>query len=305
MKILITGAAGFIGSHLFEKFRKQGGHEVIGIDDFSHPSKNPVRAFVGSEDVRDKDFIPQAVKWADVVYHLAAQIHVDKSIKNPEDTIDRNVLGTLNILEACRKFKKKLIFASSSEVYGTSQTEFMSENHPLDGQSPYAASKIAGDRLCKAYIDTYKMDIAILRNFNTFGPYQNDGEEGKSYGAVIGIFTRAALQNKPITIFGDGGQQRDYMYITDALRGYELAFGYTGPLNIGTGQTISINELAEMIIELTNSKSKIVYVEPRPGEVQRLCADITRAKSLGFEPETDFKKHLAKYVAWAKQNLLK
>lgn len=310
MKILITGAAGFLGSHLYSKLKKEG-HEIVGIDNFSHASKNPVNKEIWTRDIRDeKNYATSAwgggiyslVEWADIVYHLAAQIHVDKSIGDPQETIDINVNGTLNILEACRKYGKKLVFASSSEVYGTSQSEFMSESHPLDAQSPYAASKVAGDRLCKSYIDTYGMDIAILRNFNTFGPYQNDGGEGKSYGAVIGIFTKAALRGEPIRIFGDGEQRRDYIYVTDALKGYEIASRYTGVLNIGSGTTVSINEIAEKIIKLTNSKSEIIHVDSRPGEVQRLCADITRAKSLGFSPETNFDVCLKAYIDWFREN---
>ncbi len=306
MKILITGAAGFIGGHLYSKLKSEG-HDVAGIDDYSHPSKNPIPRTsydlplngIRRKDIRD-DCIWGDVKWADVVYHLAAQIHVDKSISHPQETVDVNVNGTLNILEACRKYRKKLVFASTSEVYGTSQTDYMAETHPLDAQSPYAASKVAGDRLCKAYIDTYGLDICILRNFNTFGPYQNDGGEGSSYGAVIGIFTRAALRNEPIRIFGDGEQRRDYMYITDAIKGYEIASRYTGVLNIGSGQTVSINELAKKIIAITGSSSEIVHVDPRPGEVNRLCAGIDLARTLGFTPETDFDKHLKDYIDWYK-----
>lgn len=309
MKILITGAAGFIGSHLYQKLKSEG-HEVIGIDNFSHASKNQVTQEIYTGDIiegliYDKKLytfssLEHYIKWSDIVYHLAAQIHVDKSIENPSETLDINVNGTLNILEACRKYKKKLIFASSSEVYGSSQSEFMDEHHPLDAQSPYAASKVAGDRLCKAYIDTYGMDICILRNFNTFGPYQSDGGEGSSYGAVIGIFTRAALRNEPIRIFGDGEQRRDYMYITDAIQGYEIASKYTGVLNIGSGIDVSINELAQKIKGLTNSNSEILHTEARPGEVRRLCADISRAKGLGFSPVTNLDDHLRTYVEWYK-----
>jgi len=306
MKCLVFGSAGFLGSHLYSKLVADG-HDVVGIDNFSHASKNPINKMMLHGDIRTDDMIVGGtiydyVRESDIVFLLAAQIHVDKSIENPQETIDINVNGTLNILEACRKYGKKLVFASSSEVYGTSQSEFMSETHPLDAQSPYAASKVAGDRLCKSYIDTYGMDIAILRNFNTFGPYQNDGGEGKSYGAVIGIFTKAALRGEPIRIYGDGEQRRDYIYVTDALKGYELASKYTGVLNIGSGQTVSINEIAEKIIKLTDSKSEVIHVDPRPGEVQRLCADITRAKSLGFSPETNFDVHLKSYIDWFRES---
>lgn len=315
MKCLITGSAGFLGSHLYQKLKSEG-HEVIGIDNFSHASKNPINREVvkmfGEDingqiipycdaDVRYSEWMDREIPQVDIVYHLAAQIHVDKSIENPQETVDTNINGTLNILEACRKYRKRLIFASSSEVYGTAQTIPMAETHPLDAQSPYAASKVAGDRLCKAYIDTYGMEICILRNFNTFGPYQSDGGEGSSYGAVIGIFTRAALRNEPIRIFGDGTQRRDYMYITDALKGYEIASKYTGVLNIGSGVSYSINEIAQKIKDITQSSSEIIHVEPRPGEVQCLCADITRARSLGFEPTTNFYKNLEQYIDWYKE----
>lgn len=301
MRILVTGAAGFIGAHLYEKLRNDG-HQVTGVDDFSHPSQHPITDLVLRANVCNRDRMDSLVKRADLVYHLAAQIHVDKSIKDPQDTIERNVIGTLNVLEACREHRVPMVFASSSEVYGTAQSRRMDEDHPLDAQSPYAASKVAGDRLCKSYLDTYQVDVAILRNFNTFGPYQADGGEGSSYGAVIGIFTRAALRGEPLTVFGDGKQERDYMHISDALAGYELAARHRGVLNIGTGKTVSINALAKKIVRMTGSPSRIVHVDPRPGEVQRLCAGIGRARRLGFKPSTDFDLDLATYIEWYKEH---
>lgn len=297
-KIFITGAAGFIGSHLFKKL-KQNGHEVIGLDNFSHWCKNPIFSQVKYGDVRYYHDIENYVKWADLVFHLAAQINVDKSITNPQETIDTNVIGTLNILEAVKKYNKKMVFASSSEVYGTAQTDKMDEKHQLDAQSPYAASKVAGDRLCKAYYDTYGAKVSILRNFNTFGEYQADD----SYGGVIAIFTRQALAGEPLRVFGSGEQRRDYMSVFDAIRGYEFCVEkelWGKPINIGTGETISINQLANAIIDLTNSKSIIEHVEPRAGEVQRLCVDISFAKSLGFELQNNFYDNLEKYVKWYK-----
>jgi len=296
-KVFITGSAGFIASHLWDYLRERG-HSVEGIDNFSHACRHPENHRVSYGDIRYYQDVEKYIKWADIVIHCAAQIHVDKSITNPQETIDVNVSGTLNILEAVRKYDKRLVFASSSEVYGTSQTEAMDELHPLDGQSPYAASKTAGDRLCKAYFDTYGTKITVLRNFNTFGKYQND----TSYGGVIAIFTRRALNNEDIVVFGDGTQSRDYMDIKDALRGYELCMSEDNligeTINVGTGKTITINEVAEIIKKLTKSKSKIVHANSRPGEVMRLCADITRAKENGFEPQTDFEKDINDYVQW-------
>lgn len=302
MKIFVTGAAGFIGSHLMEKLIKDG-HEVKGIDNWFHSSKNPIIEKVNYGDIRYYSQIEEYVKWCDVVFHLAAQIHVDRSIESPQETLDINVNGTLNILEAVRKYNKKMVFASSSEVYGSSQSEFMNEQHQLDSQSPYAASKVAGDRLCKSYFDTYGTQVSILRNFNTFGPYQAD----ESYGGVIAIFTRCALKGEPIRIFGDGEQERDYMPVSEAIRGYEFCIEkglYGRAVNIGTGATVKIKELAERIKEITGSKSEIIYVEPRAGEVQRLCADMSFAKSKGFEIKNDFNNKLNEYVRWYQYTIL-
>ena len=314
MKIFITGAAGFIGGHLMEKLIKDG-HEVRGKDNWFHASKNPIIEKVNYGDIRYYSQIEEYVKWSDVVFHLAAQIHVDRSIESPQETIDINVTGTLNILEAVRKYNKKMVFASSSEVYGTQKySSFycgcqdsegirfnnlgdIPEIHPLDAQSPYAASKVAGDRLCKSYFDTYGTQVSILRNFNTFGPYQAD----ESYGGVIAIFTRCALKGEPIRIFGDGEQERDYMPVSEAIRGYEFCINeglYGRPVNIGTGETVKIKEVAKRIKDITKSKSKIIYVKPRAGEVQRLCADISFAKSKGFKIKNEFNNKLNEYIKW-------
>ncbi|KKK76617.1 hypothetical protein LCGC14_2861810, partial [marine sediment metagenome] len=199
----------------------------------------------------------------------------------------------------CRKYNKKLVFASSSEVYGTSRSKFMKETHQLDPQSPYAASKVAADRLCHSYIKTYGMNICILRNFNTFGEYQADD----SYGGVIARFTRKALLGEPLEVFGSGEQERDYMFIDDCVRGYMIASKYSGVLNVGTGECVTINEVAEQIKRITKSKSPIVHVNERPGEVMRLCADISLANSLGFKPQTKFERDLRKYINWYKKEL--
>ncbi len=299
LRIFITGSSGFIGSHLWDYFEKQG-HEIKGVDNFMHSCKHPQNKRSHYGDVRYYHDIEPFVKWCDVVFHLAAQIHVDKSITNPQETLDINVGGTLSILEAVRKYDKKMVFASSSEVYGSQQTaDCMFEGHPLDSQSPYAASKAAGDRLCYSYWKTYGTKVAILRNFNTFGEYQND----TSYGGVIAIFARQTVKGDPLTVFGDGFQERDYMHVRDAVKGYELCLNkelWGKPINIGTGKTIKIINLAHKFETLGNSKVK--YLPERPGEVQRLCADISFAKSLGFKPTTDFDKDLINYMRWYERN---
>lgn len=297
-KCFITGVCGFIGGHLYDYLKNK--NEVWGIDNLFHSTRSDIPFQYG--DIRFKYDLENHIKNCDVVFHCAAQIHVDKSIQNPQETIDINVGGTLNILDLVRKYNKEMIFASSSEVYG-SYKEKISEKNLLNPQSPYGASKAGADRLCKAYFDTYGIKAAILRNFNCFGIYQNE----TSYGGVIAIFTRQAFQNKPLYIFGLGEQERDYIYFTDAVKGYEFCLEkklWGRPINIGTGRTIKINDLAKKIIKLTGSKSKIVHLKPRAGEVQKLCADTTYAKSLGFKIETDFDKNLSDYIKWYYKNNL-
>lgn len=302
MKVFITGIRGFIGSHLANHLLAQG-HEVKGIDNLFHPSSN----FLGEGvfhygDVRYSHDVEPYVRWADVVCHLAAQIHVDKSIENPQETVDINITGTLNVLEACRKHKKRMVFASTSEVYGTSQCEFMDETHPLDASSPYGASKVGADRLCKSYFDAFGTDVRILRNFNTFGPYQND----TSYGGVIAIFTRKALANEDLRVFGTGEQERDYMHISDAIKGYMICIEHEGldgqVINVGTGRTVKIKDLAEKIVQYSGSSSKIIRVASRPGEVMRLCAGTKKVESLGFVSTTNFDENLKSYVQWYGKN---
>lgn len=305
MKYLITGAAGFIGSHIYEKLIHDQYPTILAVDDFSHPSKNPVKDKVQRLDISNPTLkLEELIKAVDVVFHLAAQIHVGLSIEKPVETMKTNYVGTQYILDYVNKWNKKMVFASTSEVYGTAQQDFIDEHHPLDCQSPYAASKVAADRLCYAYHKTYGTKVAILRNFNTFGKWQNDG----SYGGVIAIFTRKALSGEPLEIFGDGRQTRDYMNVQDAMKGYFMLSesNYWGhPVNIGSGKEISINELAEMIKAITKSNSPIVHKEPRAGEVRRLCADIKVAKSLGFESTTDFEKDLVEYIEWYKTTIKK
>lgn len=295
-RVLITGAAGFIGSHMAEKMTKDG-WEVVGLDNLKWYSRIPRNTVVG--DVRDTQLVDNLVSIVDEVRHLAAQINVDYGNEHPQETVDININGTINVLEACKKHKKPLIFASTSEVYGTAQTASISEVHPLDASSVYAASKVGADRLCKAYRDAFGLDVKILRNFNTFGHFQRRD----SYGGVIAIFVERALHNQPPIIYGDGEQERDYIWIDDALRGYELIaeMGQPGvPINIGSGQAISINRIAELVQKFTGCPDPI-HVAPRPGEVRRLCADTTLANSLGFKCQTSFEENLEEYINWRRK----
>lgn len=308
MKILITGGAGFIGSHLCDKYTKEG-HSVLCLDNFMSGDLMNIRHLLDHRnfklikgDVRDFDLLEKVARDVDAIFHLAAQIHVDRSYIEPRLTYDINVMGTQNILEVAKMYDaKKIIHASSSEVYGSAQYAPIDEKHPLDAPHPYGASKIAADRMCFAYIQTYGLNVSILRLFNIFGPRQRD----IGYGGVISIFTRRVLNNIPPIVYGNGQQTRDYTYVEDAVRAYDLALNHneplTEPLNFGSGKQVSILDLANKIIDLCGKKGVItpIHVEPRIGEVERLIADATKAKSLlGWEPEYTLEDGLRAFVDW-------
>jgi UDP-glucose 4-epimerase len=307
MKILITGGAGFIGSHLCDKYVSEG-HTVICLDNFMSGDLTNVRHLLSHRnfklingDVRDFDLVEKSVTGVDSIFHLAAQIHVDKSIVEPKMTYDINVGGTLNVLEAARMHDVgRVLFASSSEVYGSAEFNLpMNEDHPLNAPHPYGASKIAGDRMCYSYIKTYGMDICIVRSFNVYGPRQKDS----GYGGAISIFARRVMQGLPPVIYGDGNQTRDYLYIPDLIAGYDSLFHHEGrvpdPINFGTGEHTKIVDIANKIIHLFGKNLVPVYIDPRPGEVYHLIADIERAQVvLGWKPKCDIESGLARFADW-------
>lgn len=308
MKILITGGAGFIGSHLCDKYTKER-HTVVCLDNFMSGNLMNIKHLLDYRnfklvkgDIRDFDLLEKVMRDVDVIFHLAAQIHVDRSYIEPRLTYEVNVMGTQNILEAARMFDaKKIIHASTSEVYGSALYVPIDEKHPLNAPHPYGASKIAADRMCYAYVQTYGMNISILRLFNIFGPRQRD----VGYGGVISIFTRRVLNNVPPIIYGDGLQTRDYTYIEDAIRAYDLVLNHnepiTEPINFGSGREIAILDLANMVIDLCGRKGdmKPIHVEPRLGEVKRLIADATKAKNhLGWQSQYSFEDGLRAFVQW-------
>jgi UDP-glucose 4-epimerase len=307
-RILITGGAGFIGSHLCEKYVKQG-NTVICLDNFITGNLTNIRHLISypnfklvTGSITDFDLVEKMMLGVDIVLHLAAQIHVDRSIIEPRLTYEVNVVGTLNILEAARRHDvQKIVHTSTSEVYGSAMYSPMDENHPLKAPHPYGASKIAADRMCYSYINTYNMNICILRPFNTFGPRQKDG----GYGGVISIFVRRALNNLPPLIYGTGEQTRDYTYVKDLVRAFDLIVTYEDsikePINIGTGREISILDLANKIIELCGKKGLLtpVNVDPRPGEVDRLIAGTSKAKTqLKWAPQYSLETGLQEFVDW-------
>ncbi len=321
---LLTGGAGFVGSHLGNRLEQLGAH-VKGLDNYLHPVGAPPTFKIERADVRDFEYLAISMKNCDAVIHLAAAINIDWGQTFPELAWEINVDGTRNVLEVARRFDIPVIYASSSEIYGSVQhicglpqscidegecenveCRTMTEYHPLDGQSVYSASKIAGDRLCRAYTIEQGMDINVVRSFNIFGLYQGDD----SYGGVISKFTKAALNNKPMTIYGNGESRRDYTWYEDAVNAYLLALTtkFNGPVNFGTGTTISINELSTDIAHLVYGHAGDAWhatvaehVAPRKGEVDCLRCDASKARAMGWEPKTTFQEGLERYVEWAKR----
>lgn len=314
---LITGAAGFIGSHLGNVLVSNNAR-VRGIDNYLHPVGAPPRFPVERADIREPEFILSRSKGVDAILHLAAAINIDAQNVSPELGLDYNVVGTFNVLEVARKLDLPMVFASSSEVYGSTQERAcwchggcvddgacgcpnqrsIDEGHPLDGQSPYAAFKIAGDRMCHAWKETYGMDINIVRSFNTYGPWQGDD----AYGGVIAKFVSASLSRKPMTIFGTGEQRRDYLWIDDSVSAYLFALStrFPGPVNFGTGTTVSINELAHLIGAETGF-TQATHIAPRAGEVHVLRCDWSKAGELGWRPTVRFREGLSRYIEWARK----
>jgi len=308
MKILITGGAGFIGSHLCDKYTREG-YSVVCLENFASGNLMNIKHLLNYHnfklikgDIRDFDLLEKIMRDVDVVFHLAAQVHVDRSYIEPRYTYEVTVLGTQNILEVARLYNaKKVIHASTSEVYGSALRVPIDEEHPLNAPHPYGASKIAADRMCYAYIRTYGMNISILRLFNVYGPRQRD----IGYGGVISIFSRRILNNINPIVYGNGDQTRDYTYIEDAVKAYDLVLNHkepiTEPINFGSSSEVSVLELANKLIELFGKKEavKVIHTEPRIGEVERLIADATRARDiLGWTPSVSLDDGLGRFVEW-------
>ena len=309
MKILITGAAGFIGSHLSEKYVYDG-HTVYALDNLMNGDINNIQKILHKknfkfiyDDICNDEAYSKLPTNLDAIIHLAAQIHVERSIVNPTETFKINVDGTLKILEFARKHDiKKILHASTSEVYGSAEYVPMDEHHPLSAKHPYGVSKVASDRICYTYNETYDLGVDILRCFNSFGPRQKDN----GYGSVVSIFINRVLQNKPPIIYGSGEQTRDYMFIEDTINAYTKVLMAKGNpakdgMNFGSGKEISVNKLAELAIKYAaaNKQLKPIHIDPRPIEVERLLADNSKAnKLLGFKPKIDFERGLALLIDW-------
>jgi UDP-glucuronate 4-epimerase len=309
MRTLVTGGAGFIGSHLVEKLLAAG-EEVSILDDFNDFYDPAIKraniAAVAKQigvhqlDLRDSHAVRELFhrEKFDRVVHLAARAGVRPSIGNPQLYYDTNVSGTLHLLEAARAIGvQRFIFASSSSVYGISKTvPFSEELHLTQTISPYAATKIAGEFLCSTYSHLYEMRVVALRFFTVYGARQRPD-------LAIHQFTRRIHAGEPIEQFGDGSTRRDYTYIDDIIQGVTAALTYEGPLfdifNLGESETIELRELIREIERALGREAKIHQLPEQPGDVPITCADISKAKRLlGYQPTTPLRAGLPKFVDW-------
>lgn len=303
MRTCVTGGAGFIGSTLVDRLLADG-HEVVVLDDFSTGLRENLAA-AGSAielvegDLRDRDLVARAVKGCEVVFHQAALASVARSVEHPEEVNDVNVVGTLRLLVACREAGvRRVVFASSSSVYGDTPELPKRETMPLSPRSPYAASKAAGEAYLQGFQAAYGLEAAILRYFNVYGPRQSPRS---AYAAVVPLFVDALRHGHPATVNGDGEQTRDFTFVedvVDALVRAASAPGATqGPMNLGGGQRISIKDLAGVIAEELGVEPVIRHAPARVGDVKDSLADIGRATSwLGWTPATSLKQGIARIV---------
>jgi UDP-glucuronate 4-epimerase len=313
MRVLVTGGAGFIGSHLVEKLLAAG-HDVVILDDFNDfydpQIKHANIAGFASDvtvyhvDLRDSESVRNLFhrEKVDVIAHLAARAGVRPSIQYPRLYYDTNVTGTLHLLEAARVTGiERFIFASSSSVYGASKTiPFSEDEHLSQTFSPYAATKVAGEFLCSTYSHLYNLRVVALRYFTVYGPRQRPD-------LAIHQFTRRIYAGQPIDQFGDGTTRRDYTYIDDVIQGTMAALEYEGPLfdifNLGESETIQLKDLIVAIENALGKRAKINQLLEQPGDMPLTCADISKArKLLGYNPTAKFSDGLPKFIDWFLHN---
>lgn len=284
------------------------GHQVTVLNTLSSAAKRNTRrlqadgrADVVFGSVTDSELTAKTVPEHDVVFHLAANVNVDKSLTDPRSFLETNVMGTHNILEAARRSGSRVIYASTCEVYGDGQGlgegELLDETAELMPNSPYGASKAAADRLCYSYFRSYGMDVSVVRPFNIFGERQKSG----AFGALIPILVRQAMAGNDLTVFGEGTATRDYLHVSDIVRAYLLVLDNPGlrgrAVNFASGVNTSVRDIAEYIAG--KFQVDVIHRTPRPGEVARYPANIELARSIGFAPQVGIWAGIDRYVEWA------
>ncbi|WP_367923965.1 NAD-dependent 4,6-dehydratase LegB [uncultured Ruthenibacterium sp.] len=313
--VMVTGADGFIGSHLTEELVRKGEkvkafcyYNSFGtwgwLDTLAPEIKNEIEVFMG--DIRDPNGVRTAMKGQEIVYHLAALIAIPFSYHSPDSYVDTNIKGTLNVLNAARDVgTSRLLVTSTSEVYGTAQYVPIDEHHPFQGQSPYSATKIGADRLAESFYRSFELPVTIVRPFNTYGPRQ-------SGRAVIPTIITQLLSGAKELKLGSLTPTRDFNYVKDTAAGFmaiadcEAAVGQE--INIATGKEISIGDLANELIRQINPEAKIVCeserLRPEKSEVNRLLGDSTKLRQMtGWKPAYTFEEGLAETIAWIREHM--
>ena len=312
--VLVTGAGGFIGSHLVEALVEQGA-EVRAFVHYNSrndpgllsllPEGTTEEVEIVFGDLRDPFAVRQAVKGCSIVFHLGAVVSIPYSYRHPYEVAETNLMGTLNVLQACRDLQvQRLVHTSSSEVYGTAITVPIDESHRLQGQSPYSASKIGADKLAESYYRAYGLPVVTLRPFNTYGPRQ-------SSRAVVPTIITQALAGESVHL-GNINPRRDLTYISDTVEGFLKVAQVPGiegeTFNLGTGSESSIAELAQRIIRMIGREIEVIEDDdrkrPEKSEVQRLVADSTLARErFGWEPQVSLEDGLRRTIAWISENM--
>ena len=289
MRILITGGAGFIGSHIAEYF--QGKAEIRILDNLRAGNMRNIRdldvEFIRG-DVRDRVKLARAMEGVDYVFHLAAMIGVPESMEHPLDCVDINVNGTLMVLEeAAKAGVKKLIYASSAAVYGNNSNIIRREDMNADPDSIYAVTKLDGEHYCKIFSESGKLKTVSLRYFNVFGPRQ---DPESAYAAAPALFSNRAIHGQKIRMFGDGEQSRDFVYVDDVVKvnAFFMENDLEGVYNVATGKTVTINELVKRILFVTDSQSEVEYLPERPGDIRHLQASTDKLHGAGVRCDANF-----------------
>jgi UDP-glucose 4-epimerase len=306
-EILVTGGAGFIGSHIVDRLLDEG-FKVRVLDNLStgeiknlaqHQNKKSFQFIEG--DIRNFDLVKKTVKGVDAVFHEAALVSVTRSVENPLLSKEINVTGTVNLLKACvDAHVKRFVYASSCAVYGDTETLPNHENLAPKPLSPYAVDKLAAENYAKVFHNVYGLETASLRYFNVYGPRQKHGP----YSGVISIFINRLLKNKPPIIYGDGEQTRDFINVKDVVEANMFALSKRKAVgevfNISTGEATTINKLTETIQKIMDKTSlKPVHAEPRPGDIKHSYGDISKARrNLEYEPKVQLEKGLSELVKW-------
>lgn len=290
-KVVVTGGAGFIGSHLSEELVRRGYHVII-LDDLSTGKMENIEALLGNSNaefvrgsVTDSALLHKLFQNTCYVFHQAAIASVVRSIEDPKASHEVNINGTLNVLSAALdNGVKKVVYASSASVYGDTPSLPQKEDMLPGPQSPYAVTKLTGEYYCQVFHKVYGLPTVCLRYFNVFGPRQDANSQ---YSAVIPLFITRALRSEPLAINGDGEQTRDFVFIKDVVKANILAAGSAaaGVFNIAQGESTSINRLAGLIIRLTGNDLEIVHRPPVTGDIRHSLADISLARTFGYEPE--------------------